>query len=64
MVFENWSNLSKEQPFSGNKERNFVFQENETYNLRSGNHSAQRNIRTTQFESVKVLHVWEVKYGT
>ena len=27
----------------------FVFQENETYNLRSGNHLAQKNIRTTDY---------------
>ena len=27
----------------------FVFQENETYNLRSGNHLARRNISTTQY---------------
>ena len=26
----------------------FVFQENENYNLRSGSHLAQNNIRTTQ----------------
>ena len=26
----------------------FVFQENETYNLRSDNHLAQKNIQTTQ----------------
>ena len=35
----------------------FVFQENETYNLRSGNHLARNNIRTTQYgiESVSNL---------
>ena len=35
----------------------FVFQENETYNLRSGNHLARKNIRTTQYgiESVSNL---------
>ena len=27
----------------------FVFQQNETYNLRSGNYSAQKNIQTTQY---------------
>ena len=27
----------------------FVFQENETYSLRSGNHLAQKNIGTTQY---------------
>ena len=27
----------------------FVFQENETYNLRRGNHLARKNIRTTQY---------------
>ena len=36
---------------------NFVFQQNETYNLRSGNHLARKNIRTTQYgiESVSNL---------
>ena len=35
----------------------FVFQENETYNLRSGNHLARKNIRTAQYgiESVSNL---------
>ena len=35
----------------------FVFQENETYNLRSGNHLERKNIRTTQYgiESVSNL---------
>ena len=35
----------------------FVFQENETYNLRSGNYLARNNIRTTQYgiESVSNL---------
>ena len=35
----------------------FVFQENETYNLRSGNHLARKNIRTTQYgiESISNL---------
>ena len=35
----------------------FVFQENETYNLRSGNHLARKNIQTTQsgIESVSNL---------
>ena len=35
----------------------FVFQENITYNLRSGNHLARKNIRTTQsgIESVSNL---------
>ena len=28
----------------------FVFQENETYNLRSGNHLARKNVWTTQYE--------------
>ena len=27
----------------------FVFQENETYNLRSGNHLARKLLRTTQY---------------
>ena len=30
--------------------KNFVFQENETYNLRSGNHLARKDIRNTQYE--------------
>ena len=36
---------------------NSVFQQNETYNLRSGNHLARKNIRTTQYgiESVSNL---------
>ena len=29
--------------------KNFVFQENETYNLRSGNHLARKNIQTTKY---------------
>ena len=29
----------------------FVFQENETYNLSSGNHSVRKNIQTTQYGS-------------
>ena len=35
----------------------FVFQENETYNLRSGNHLARKIIRTTQYgiESISNL---------
>ena len=35
----------------------FVFQENETYNLRSGNHLERKNIRATQYgiESVSNL---------
>ena len=35
----------------------FVFQGNETYNLRSGNHLARKNIRITQYgiESVSNL---------
>ena len=35
----------------------FVFQGNETYNLRSGNHLARKNIRVTQYgiESVSNL---------
>ena len=27
----------------------FVFQENETYNLKSGNHLARKNIRTAKY---------------
>ena len=39
------------------RKENFVFQENETYNLRSGNHLAPKNIQTTQYgiESVSNL---------
>ena len=35
----------------------FVFQENKTYNLRSGNHLAQKNVQTTQYgiESISNL---------
>ena len=32
-------------------EINFVFQENESYNLSSGNHSVRKNIQTTQYKS-------------
>ena len=45
----------------------FVFQENETYNLRSGNHLARKNIRTTQYgiESVSNLgaKLWNLLPG-
>ena len=45
----------------------FVFQENETYNLRSGNHLARKNIRTTQYgiESVSNLEakLWNLLPG-
>ena len=45
----------------------FVFQEIETYNLRSGNHLARKNIRTTQFgiESVSILgaKLWKMLPG-
>ena len=33
----------------------FVFQKGDTYNLRSGNHLARKNIRTTQYGSVSNL---------
>ena len=38
-------------------EQIFVFKENDTYNFRSGNHLARKNIRTTQYgiESVSYL---------
>ena len=42
---------------------NFVFQENETYNLRIGNHLTRKNIRTTQYgiESVSNLgKIWNL----
>ena len=38
----------------------FVFQENETYNLRSGNHLAQKNIRTTQY-GIEIVSNLEAK---
>ena len=45
----------------------FVFQGNETYNLRSGNHLARKNIRTTQYgiESVSNLaaKLWNLLPG-
>ena len=45
----------------------FVFQENDTYNLRSGNHLARKNIRTTQYgiESVSSLgaKLWNLLPG-
>ena len=41
----------------------FVSQENETYNLRSGNDLLQKNIRTTQYGTESILNL-EVKYGT
>ena len=45
----------------------FIFQENETYNLRSRNHLARKNIRTTQYgiESVSNLgaKLWHLLPG-
>ena len=45
----------------------FVFQETDTYNLKSGNHLARKNIRTTQFgiESVSNLgaKLWNLLPG-
>ena len=42
----------------------FVFQENETYSLRSGNHLARQNIRKTQYgiESISNLgaRIWDL----
>ena len=35
----------------------FVFQENETYNLRSGNHLARKNIQTTQYGTESVSNI-------
>ena len=35
----------------------FVFQENETYSLRSGNHLARMNIRTMQYRIESVSNV-------
>ena len=35
----------------------FVFQQNETYNLRSGNYSARKNIRTTQYGNNSVSNL-------
>ena len=51
----------------------FVFQENETYNLRNGNHVAQKNMRTMQYGTESVLNLeaklWnllpgEIKYSS
>ena len=48
-------------------EESFVFQKNETYNSRSGNHLARKNIRTTQYgiESVSNLgaKLWNLLPG-
>ena len=45
----------------------FVFQENETYNLNSGNHLTRKNIQTTQYriESVSNLgaKLWNLLSG-
>ena len=41
----------------------FVSQENETYNLRSGNNSLRKNIRATQYGIESILNLG-VKYGT
>ena len=41
----------------------FVSQENETYNLSSGNDLLQKNIRTTQYGTESILNL-EVKYRT
>ena len=45
----------------------FVFQENETYNLRSGNHLARKTVQTTQYgiESVSTLgaKLWNLLPG-
>ena len=35
----------------------FVFQQNETYNLRSGNYSARKNIQTTQYGNDSVSNL-------
>ena len=35
----------------------FVFQENETYNLRSGTHLARKNIQTTQYGTESVSNI-------
>ena len=43
-LFKVKNNLSPE-----NMNKVFVFQENETYNLRSGNHLARKNIQTIQY---------------
>ena len=40
-----------------NSWNNFFFQENETYNLRSGNNLARKNIRTTQYEIESVSNL-------
>ena len=38
----------------------FVFQENQTYNLRSGNNLARKNIRTTQYGIESFLKLWSL----
>ena len=52
---------------SGNRERNFYFQGNEIYSLRSGSHLARKNIRTTQYgiESISNLgaELWNLLLG-
>ena len=43
--------------------KKFVFQENETFNLRSGNHLAQKNIRTTLYGLEIISNLGAKKYG-
>ena len=38
----------------------FVFQENQTYNLRSGNNLARKNIRTTQYGIESFVKLWSL----
>ena len=35
----------------------FIFQENETCNLKSGNHLAQKNIQTTQYGTESISNL-------
>ena len=70
-IFGYWVIWYKEWPLSGNDERNFYFsrklQKITTYNLRSGNHLARKNIWTTQYgiESVSNLgaKLWNLLPG-
>ena len=43
----------------------FVFQENETYNLRSGNHLARKNMELNKQHNMelKVFQIYDLSYG-
>ena len=57
LIFGTHISSRKKWPFSGNHERNFFFRENQSYNLRTGNHLAQRNIWTTQYQIENVSNL-------